>query len=125
MSIWNSAIWLLPALALRLAAADPALDPASSVKIDLPSDSPLALVSTSMGESRASTRGGATVLDLHMSLTLRNSGFHRVRGVVLLITAQEFAPGGKGSVARSSIDVPPSQEFTVPVDIRLVRPVQQ
>jgi len=28
-------------------------------------------------------------------------------------------------VARPSIDVPPSQEFTVPVDIRLVRPVQQ
>ena len=65
------------------------------------------------------------VLDLHMSLTLRNSGFHRVRGVVLLITAQEFAPGGKGSVARPCIDVPPNLEFTVPVDIRLVRPVQQ
>jgi hypothetical protein len=106
-------------------AQDAVLDPASSVKIDLPTDSPLALVSTNMGESRASTRGGAMVLDLHMALTLRNAGFHRVRGVVLLITAQEFAPGGKGSVARSSIDVPPSQEFTVPVDLRLVRPVQQ
>jgi hypothetical protein len=110
---------------LPLLAQETALDPASSVKIDLPADSPLALVSTSMGESRAINRGGATVLDLHMALTLRNSGFHRVRGVVLLITAQEFAPGGKGSVARPCIDVPPSQEFTVPVDIRLVRPVQQ
>jgi hypothetical protein len=60
-----------------------------------------------------------------MSLTLRNSGFHRVRGVTLLVTAQESVPGGKGSVARPCIDVAPSQEFTVPVDIRLVRPVQQ
>ncbi|MEP6714920.1 MAG: hypothetical protein ABJC09_05060, partial [Terriglobia bacterium] len=46
--------------------------PDSSVKFDLPADSPLALVSTAMGESHSSTRGGAMVLDLHMSLTLRN-----------------------------------------------------
>ena len=45
--------------------------------------------------------------------------------MTLLITAQEFAPGGKGSVARPSIDVPPGENFTLPVDIRLVRPVQQ
>ena len=110
---------------MQLLAQETALDPGSSVKIDLPADSPLALVSTSMGESRATARGGAIVLDLHMALTLRNSGFRRVRGVVLLITAQEFAPGGKGSVARPCIDVPASQEFTIPIDLRLVRPVQQ
>jgi hypothetical protein len=78
-----------------------------------------------MGESRATVRGGAVVLDLHMALTLRNAGTRRVRGVTLLITAQEFAPGGKGSVARPCIDVEPKAEFTVPVDLRLVRPVQQ
>ena len=99
------------------------LDPASSTQIDLPADSPLTLISTSMDNRGRSSRGGAIVLDLHMSLTLRNSGSRRVRGVTLLITAQEFAPGGKGSVARPCIDVPPSQNFTVPVDIRLVRPV--
>jgi hypothetical protein len=110
--------------AQHLAAQDTPLDPSSSVKIDLPPDSPVTLISTSMGESRATSRGGAIVLDLHMALTLRNAGFRRVRGVTLLITSQEFAPGGKGSVARPCIDVPPSQEFTVPIDIRLVRPVQ-
>lgn len=119
------ALWLTPLLALRALAADPTLDPASSVKIDLPADSTLSLLSTSMGESRATSRGGAMVLDLHMSLTMRNAGLRRVRGVTLLITAQEFAPGGKGSVARPCIDVAAGQEFTVPVDIRLVRPVQQ
>ncbi len=126
MFIWNKVCWLpIAALALPLFAQETTLDPASSVKIDLPADSPLALVSTSMGESRATNRGGAMVLDLHMALTLRNTGYRRVRGVTLLITAQEFAPGGKGSVARPCIDVPPTKEFTVPVDIRLVRPVQQ
>lgn len=106
-------------------AQDKTLDPASSVKVDLQPDSPLSLISMSMGDSRASARGGATVLDLHMSLTLRNAGLRRVRGVTLLITTQEFAPGGKASVARPCIDVAPSQEFTLPVDVRLVRPVQQ
>ena len=78
MSLWNKIFWLpvagaLLLAALPLAAQDTALDPASSVKIDLPADSPLTLISTSMGESRATARGGAIVLDLHMTLTLRNS----------------------------------------------------
>ena len=101
------------------------MDPTSSIKIDLPPDSPLNLISTSMNDSRATSRGGAIVLDLHMGLTLRNSGVRHIRGVTLLITAQEFAPGGKGSVARPSIDVPPGENFTLPVDIRLVRPVRE
>lgn len=115
---------LVIALALPVQAQDPVLDAGSSVKIDLPADSPLSLVSVSMGDSRATTRGSALELNLHMALTLRNAGFRRVRGVTLLVTAQESVPGGKGSVARPCIDVAPSKEFTLPVDIRLVRPVQ-
>ncbi len=125
MSIWNRALLLLALGTLPVMGQETVLDPASSVKIDLPENSPLALISTNMGDSRASNRGGTIVLDLHMALTLRNSGARRVRGVTLLITAQEFAPGGKGSVARPCIDVPSGEQFTVPVDIRLVRPVQQ
>jgi hypothetical protein len=107
------------------AAGDDAIDLASSTRIDLPADSPVTLISTNMDQSRASSRGGAIVLDLHMSLTLKNSASRRVRGVVLLVTSQEFAPGGKGSIARPCIDVPPNQNFTVPIDLRLVRPVMQ
>ena len=138
MSIWNkreetrlspsvlAALVLGLACALLSVAQEPVLDAGSSVKIDLPVDSPLVLVfPPSMGESRASTHGAAIELNLHMSLTLRNNGARRVRGVTLLITSQEFAPGGKASVARPCIDVAPGQEFTVPVDVRLVRPVQQ
>jgi hypothetical protein len=124
----NRAQWISVAVfacAMPLVAQETALDPANSVKVDLPSDSPLDLISKSLGDSRATSRGGAIVLDLHMGLTLRNSGAKHIRGVTLLVTAQEFAPGGKGSVARPSIDVAPGQTFTLPVDIRLVRPVQQ
>src|SRR5579863_6704200 len=129
MSICNkngaAVLALACAFALALSAQETALDPSSSVKIDLPTDSPLDLISKSMGDSRVTARGGAIVLDLHMGLTLRNSGFKHIRGVTLLVTAQEFAPGGKGSVARPSIDIGPGETFTLPVDIRLVRPVQQ
>src|SRR5579863_2398079 len=129
MSICNkngaAVLALACAFALALSAQETALDPSSSVKIDLPADAPLNLISTTMGDSRATSRGGAIVLDLHMGLTLRNSGARHIRGVTLLITAQEFAPGGNGSVARPSIDVPPGENFTLPVDIRLVRPVRE
>jgi hypothetical protein len=125
MFIWNSLRWLtIAALVLPLLAQDKL--PANSVKIDLQPDSPVTWTSMSMGgDSQVSIRGGAMVLDLHMELKLRNSGFRRVRGVTLLITTQEFAPGGKGSVTRPCIDVAPTQEFSVPIDVRLVRPVQQ
>jgi hypothetical protein len=116
---------LMAAAAWPLAAQDAPVDLASSTRIELPADSPVTLISSNMDQSRASSRGGAIVLDLHMSLTLRNSSPHRVRGVVLFVTAQEFAPGGKGSVARPCIDVPSGQNFNVPIDIRLVRPVVQ
>src|SRR5580704_13048860 len=126
--MWNKK--LLPAALIvmvgLLRAQTPANDDASSaVKIDLPADSPVTLISYSMGQTRVTPRGGAQVLDLDMSLTLRNSGARSVRDVMLLITAQEFTPGGKGSVARPSIDIPAGQNFTLPIKLRLVRPVQQ
>jgi hypothetical protein len=125
--MWNKIF--IPALLLAAAllhAQAPASD-ASSVKIDLPADSPVTLISYSMGQTHVTARGGAMVLDLDMSLTLRNndSRARSVRDVMLLITAQDFTPGGKGSVARPSIDVPAGQNFTLPIKLRLIRPVQQ
>lgn len=125
MSLCSKAALAGLMFAAALAAQDTTLDPAKSVQIDLPPDAPLNLTSMTMGDSRATSRGGAIVLDLHMGLTLRNSGARHIRGVTLLITAQEFAPGGKGSVTRPSIDVPPGENFSLPVDIRLVRPVRE
>jgi len=101
------------------------LDPRSSVKIDLPSDSPVALVSADLGESRATPRGGAMVLDLRMSLSLRNSTQSRIRAVTMVVSAQEVTPGGKASVAVPSLDVGPGEVFPLRIDLRLLRPLQQ
>ena len=87
-------------------------------------DSPVALMGTNVGESRATPRGGAMVVDLHMGLSLRNSSAHRIRGITLLVLAQEMTSGGKASVAVPSLDVAPGQSFPVRIDLRLLRPLQ-
>src|SRR5215216_2533127 len=106
-------------------AQDAPLDPRSSVAINFPSDSPVTLVSADMGESRASARGGAMVVDLHnMVLKLRNGSGRRIRGLTMIVSAQEVTPGGKGSVAVPCIDVAPGDVFPLPVNIRLLRSLQ-
>jgi len=115
---------LFVAGAAALCAQDTPLDPYNSVKINLPPDSPLTLISANLGESHASFRGSAVVLDLKMALTLRNSSPNRVRGVTLLVAAQEVTPGGKASVSVPSLDVAPGQNFPVHIDLRLLRPGQ-
>ena len=96
----------------------------NSVKINLPPDSPLTLISENLGESHVTQRGSAVVLDLDVTLTLHNSSSNRVRGVTLLVAAQEVTPGGKASVSVPSLDVPPNQNFPVRIDLRLLRPAQ-
>lgn len=95
----------------------------SSWRIQLPKDAPVAVVSANWGDSKSSARGGAVVLDLHTSLALKNIGGQRIRGVTLLVTAQEVAPGGKASVAVPSLDVAPGETFPVRIDLRLLRPL--
>jgi hypothetical protein len=121
----RSSIAVLFAASLALSAQEAALDPHSSIKLDVPADSPVSLISANMGESRASARGGAMLLDLHVALKLRNAGQRTIRGVTLLVLAQEATPGGKASVSVPSLDVRPGDIFPVRVDVRLLRPLQQ
>jgi hypothetical protein len=93
-------------------------------KIDLPKDSPVAVIASDYGESSETARGGAMLLDLHAALTLRNSSQRRIRGITLLVTAQEVTPGGKGSVTVTSLDVGPFETFPLHIDLRLLRPLQ-
>jgi len=119
----RSRIAILGLLAAASAAWAQAPDARSSVKINLPPDSPVTLVSADWGESRATPRGGAMQLDLHASLQLRNAGPRRVRGVTLLVLAQDVTPGGKASVSAPSLDVGAGELFPVRIDLRLLRPL--
>ena len=117
------AAWLLfGALALR--GQESGLDPRSSVKINFPADSPLSLVSADWGESRASARGGAMVLDLHSALLVRNSGIARIRAITLQVLAQDVTAGGKGSVSVASLNAGPNETIPIRIDLRLLKPLQ-
>src|SRR5579871_3111401 len=78
-------------------------------KIDLPKDSPVAVLSSDYGDSNETARGGALVVDLHAALSFRNSTSRRIRGITLVVTAQEVTPGGKGSVTIPNLDVGPNE----------------
>ncbi len=94
-----------------------------ALRVNFEKDSPVTLASGDWGESRAEARGGAMVLDLHTSLSLRNSSPQRIRGVTLLVKTQDFTAGGKGSVTVPSLDVRPGETFPIRIDLRLLRPL--
>ena len=92
------------------------------LSVDFPRDSPVGVVSFSLGDSTASVRGISLVLGLHTSLTLRKSSDKRLRGITLLVEAQDLTPSGRASVTVPSLDVPPGEVFPVRVDLELLRP---
>jgi hypothetical protein len=95
-----------------------------AVNVNLPNHSPLTLKSVSMADSRATARGAALVLDLHMSLTLVNAAQNRIHGVTLRVVSQEVTPGGKASVTYPSLNIGPGESFPVRIDAQLMRPTQ-
>ena len=125
--MWNNVKILTAAMvflgAASLAAQDAAIPP-GAVNINLPDNSPLELKSFTYADSRATARGAALSLDLHMSATLRNNGPNRIHGVTLRVVAQEVTLGGKGSVTYPSLNVGPGETFQVRIDMQLMRPSQ-
>src|SRR5579871_322203 len=120
----RSRVYMSNRLAVLLLGAVLAADAQTlSRKIDLPKDSPVSLVSADWGESSATPRGGAYMVDVHAGLSLRNSSQRRIRGVTLSVLAQEVTPGGKGSVSVPSLDVAPGDTFPVRIDVPLLRPL--
>jgi hypothetical protein len=92
-----------------------------NLKVDLPKDSPVALLTYDPNGSSATTRGGLYIVDVRAQLSLKNSSQQRIRGISFAIYAPEV--GGKGSVSVPSLDVGPGETFSVRVENHLVRPL--
>jgi len=80
------------------------------------------VIGADYGDSTETPRGSAVMVDLHASLSLRNSSGRHIRGITLLVRSQEVTPGSKGSVTLTSLDVAPGETFPVRMDVRLLRP---
>ncbi len=95
-------------------------------RIDFDANSPVVSTSQSWKGSTAQPRAGALVIDVHASLVLKNIDKRRIRGITLVVAAQQdVMPGGKGSVSLPTLDVGPGDTFQVKVDVSLLRPFQQ
>jgi hypothetical protein len=94
-----------------------------SHKIDLPAAGPIAVMTDDWHESNATARGGAFLLDVHAALSLKNVSQRRIRGVTLVVLAQEVTPGGKGSVSVGSLGVAPGETFPFQINVSLLRPL--
>src|SRR5260370_23812035 len=125
--MWNNVKTLTAAIVFLgtggVHAQDVAIPP-GAVNFNLTDNSPLLLKSSSMADSRATARGAALALDLHMSETVFNNSPRRIHGVTLRVVAQEVTLGGKGSVTYPSLNVGPSETFQVRIDMQLMRPSQ-
>ena len=111
------------AAAGRVCAQSPAL-PGGSINIRFPEDSPVLLASTLADQSRTAARGSALVIDLRLSLLLRNVSTRPISGVILRVVAQETALGGTGSVGYPSLHVAPGETFPARIELQLMRPSQ-
>jgi hypothetical protein len=121
MSLWNNitSALLLGTVVLSGQQTSPKL---LSV-VATPADAPVRIETFDQGDSRVGPRGGAMVVDVHSSVTLRNTSTRRVRGLTLLVTAQEVTAGGKGSVSQPSLDIGPGETVSVRIDLQLLRPL--
>jgi hypothetical protein len=93
----------------------------SWLKVELPSDSPVLLVSFS-GSTPARVHGMSMAIDVHASLLLRNTGTKVISGLTLRVEAQDLTPSGKGSVTLPSLNIRPGEVFPVRADMELLRP---
>lgn len=97
-------------------------DSAQWLNVEFPRDSPVLVVSFSLGPTTARPRGMSMALDLHASLMLRNTATKPIAGLTLRVEAQDLTPAGKGSVTVPSISVQPGETFPVRIDMELLRP---
>src|SRR4051794_24085178 len=116
----------IPLMVAGLAMASVAFAQSGPVrgKINLPSNSPVSLLSADWGDSGVQARGGAMVVDLRLSLQMRNEDKRRIRGVTLAVLTQQTAPGGKAWITVPTLDVAAGDAFPVRWNVQLLRPLQ-
>ena len=95
----------------------------SAVNVTVPAGVPLSIASIDAAETEINSRGGALLIDLRCTLSVRNTSKAAVRSVSFSVFTQEGTIGGKASVAVPSLNVAPDGTFPVRLNLRLLRPL--
>ena len=93
------------------------------LKFEFGEDSPIEVISSGWGETKATPRGGAMVIDLKSSIVVKNRQPRRIRAVTLVVLAQDTTAGGKGSISLTSLNAGLGDTFPIKIDMRLLRPL--
>ena len=95
----------------------------SAVNVTVPSGVPLSIAAIDTAETEIVSRGGALVIDLRCTLSVRNTSKASVRSVSFSVFTQEGTIGGKASVAAPSLNIASGGTFPVRLNLRLLRPL--
>ena len=95
----------------------------SVVSVTVPSGVPLSIVAIDDAETETNVRGGALLIDLRCTLSVRNTSKANLRSVSFSVFTQEGTLGGKASVAVPSLNVASDGTFPVRLNLRLLRPL--
>ena len=95
----------------------------SVVSVTVPSGVPLSIAAIDAAETETTPRGGALLIDLRCTLSVRNTSKANLRSVSFSVFTQEGTLGGKASVAVPSLNVASDGTFPVRLNLRLLRPL--
>ena len=95
----------------------------SRVAVDVPAGLPLEIVATDFANSEFEPRGGALVIELAGSIRFRHTGPAAVRAVTLAVDTHSEGLGGRAAVAVPSLHARKGEEFEIPVNLRMLRPL--
>src|SRR3954467_2945200 len=93
------------------------------LKVDFPKDSPVSPLTTDFSPPISTASGGANLIEVNTTLSLRNSGQKRIRSMTLMVSTQDGASSGKGSVSVPTLDAGPGETFSIHIGTRLIQPL--
>ncbi len=96
---------------------------ASRVAVEIPEGLPLEIVATDFANTEFEPRGGALVIELTGSIRFRHTGTAAVRALTLAVDTRSPGLGGRAAVAAPSLHARKGEEFEIPLNLRMLRPL--
>ena len=95
----------------------------SRVAVAIPEGLPLEIVATDFANTEFEPRGGALVIELTGSIRFRHTGGSAVRALTLAVDTRSPGLGGRAAVAAPSLHARKGEEFEIPLNLRMLRPL--
>lgn len=95
----------------------------SRVAVEVPEGLPLEIVAADFANTEFEPRGGALVIELAGSIRFRHVGGAAVRALTLAVDTHAPGLGGRAAVSVPSLHARKGEEFEIPLNLRMLRPL--